>query len=151
MWTKERTNQNHKDELKLRRTNWNPQLSLKVSNLNAPNDLQEKPRAFASEVQMTYNSEQKCRPSRELESWPSRQAFPLFSLTFRMSNNGPSASLLSAGSCAKCLLGTQLTQKYREENFQKLSSNSAKLTKYRAATDRTQAGRRMSERILAGI
>lgn len=150
MWTKERTNQNHKDELKLRRTNWNPQLSLKVSNLNAPDHLQEKRTAFASEVQLTYNSE-KCWPSRELESWPSWQAFPLFSLTFRMSNNGPSASLLSAGSCAKCLLGPQLTQKYREGNSWKLSSNSAKLTKYRAATDRVQAGRRTSERIPAGI
>ena len=61
MWTKESTNWNHKDELEIMRTNWNPQLSLTLSKLNVLDDLWEKLTAFTSEVhvQLTYNSEKK--------------------------------------------------------------------------------------------
>lgn len=49
---KETTNRNHKDQLGLRKVNWNPQRLLTLAKPNALDDRQEKSAAFASDVQL---------------------------------------------------------------------------------------------------
>lgn len=115
MWMKETTNWNHKDQLGLRKVNWNPQRLLTLSKPNALDDRQEKSAAFASDVQLICSSEKMKGTSWELESWPSGQASPGLSSAFKMSSNIPAASLRSATSCAKCLLWPKLTQRQGKE------------------------------------